>query len=75
MQIDSNQLNANNGPRLCGSASCGSRGTNECVNQASNSATNSGDYLQIEGAFSFDTGTAVAGNTGTRGGGGRRKII
>ena len=74
MQIDSNKLNtATRG--LCGTASCGSRGTTECVNQASNSATNSGDYLQIEGAFSFDTGTAVAGNTGTRGGGGRRKII
>ena len=67
MQIISNQQPGNaNGP--CNSASCGGRteGTmRECVNAASNAATRSGDYLQIEGAFSIVTvphlGLAVGG--------------
>ena len=70
MQIISNQQPGNaNGP--CNSASCGGRTggtggtTRECVNADSNAATRSGDYLQIEGAFSIVTvphlGLAVGG--------------
>ena len=70
MQIDSNQLNGRTG--LCDTASCGGRRDIECVNEASTLATRSGDYLQIEGAFSLDTGAGT--NSGTRGGGGRKEI-
>ena len=64
--LNSNQLAGTQGGH-CDAASCGARGPNECVNQASNVATNSGDYLRIEGAFSFN---AAAG--ATQGGGGRK---
>ena len=33
----------------------------ECVNAASNAATRSGDYLQIEGAFSLSTVAPIGG--------------
>ena len=58
--LNSNQLAGTQGGP-CDAASCGSRGQNECVNQASNAATNSGG---IEGAFSFDTAAGA-----TQGGG------
>ena len=57
MQINSNKQ-AGDPIGLCNTASCGGRtgGTLlECVNPDSNAATMSGDYLQIEGAFSLDT--------------------
>ena len=47
--LNSNQRAGTQGGH-CDAASCGARGPNECVNQASNMATNSGDYLRIEGA-------------------------
>ena len=69
MQIDSN-LQAGAGNGHCAAASCGGRGNFECVNQASNITNTSGDYLQIEGAFSLDTRDG-----GTRGGGRKRERL
>ena len=64
MHIATNKVAAN--PGHCGSASCGNRGTIECVNR-DNSAGINGDYLYIEGAYSLDDGTGggVAGGKGT----------